>query len=140
MRGIKSGTSIPLPWLQCRQRCSLASQSDQRRPNQSGQPLVCRLTRRRRSTVLAARSLKRRQAKLEVADARPPEFSDESLALRFTARHAGTARHVAAWGRWLLWTGTVWQFDETMRTFGLSRIICRVASAEVEPKKTRLAA
>jgi putative DNA primase/helicase len=75
-----------------------------------------------------------RTALLEIADARPPEFSDESLALRFTAKHASAARYVAAWGRWLLWNGTVWQFDDTMRAFDMARIICRVASAEAKAK------
>lgn len=75
------------------------------------------------------------------ADARPPEYSDESLALRFSAAHADDARFVAAWGKWLLWTGTHWQFDTTMRAFDSARVICRVASAEItDPKAIKLAA
>lgn len=73
-------------------------------------------------------------AGLEVADARPPEFSDEALALRFTAKHKGEARYVAAWGRWLLWDGSRWEFDATMRAFDLARTTARVASAEAEGK------
>jgi hypothetical protein len=38
---------------------------------------------------------------------RPPEYSDEALALRFTERHKDLLRYVAAWGRWLIWDGTV---------------------------------
>jgi hypothetical protein len=34
--------------------------------------------------------------------ARPPEFSDEALALRFADRHAGDLRFVAAWSKWLI--------------------------------------
>jgi putative DNA primase/helicase len=75
-----------------------------------------------------------RAAQIEVADARPPEFSDESLALRFTAKHSGEARYVAAWGRWLLWNGSRWEFDTTMRAFDLARMVARVASAEAEGK------
>jgi putative DNA primase/helicase len=63
-------------------------------------------------------------------DAIPPEFSDEALAQRFTERHKHRLRYVAAWGRWLIWDGTVWRFDETLRSFDLSRAICREASAE----------
>jgi putative DNA primase/helicase len=78
---------------------------------------------------------------LEIVDARPPEFSDESLALRLSAKHAHEARYVAAWGKWLLWTGTHWQFDATLRVFDMARAICRVASAEIDPfKQPRLAA
>ena len=79
--------------------------------------------------------------KLEIADARPPEYSDEAMALRFSDKHADGARYVAAWGRWLLWTGSRWQFDVTMRAFDLAKIICRVASAEItDPKMIKLAA
>jgi putative DNA primase/helicase len=79
--------------------------------------------------------------KLEIADARPPEYSDESLALRFSEKHAGDARFVAAWGKWLLWSGTHWRVDSTMRAFDMARIICRVASAELtDAKAIKLAA
>ena len=81
-----------------------------------------------------------RAAAIEVADARPPEFSDEALALRFAAKHGATARYVAAWGKCLLWTGSRWQFDDTMCAFNMARAICRVASAEVSVDKTKLAA
>lgn len=78
---------------------------------------------------------------LEVADARPPDFSDEALALRFSARHADDARYVAAWNRWLLWQDFRWQIDQTRHAFDLSRAICRVASAEItDPKQIKLAA
>src|SRR5690242_1065671 len=39
---------------------------------------------------------------------RPPEFTDEALALRFTELHKHRLRYVAAWGRWLVWDGRVW--------------------------------
>jgi putative DNA primase/helicase len=78
-------------------------------------------------------------AGFSIADAddflRPPEFTDEALALRFTARHAGELRYVASWSRWLIWDGTVWRFDETLRAFDLSRTICRQASAECNKPK-----
>jgi putative DNA primase/helicase len=83
---------------------------------------------------------KRKPEALEVSDARPPEFSDEALALRFAAKHAGIARFVADWGKWLLWDGSCWTFDATMRAFDMARAVCRVASAEVPPDKPRLSA
>jgi hypothetical protein len=50
-------------------------------------------------------------ARLEVADARPPEFSDEALALRFSEKHGDAIQYVAAWNRWLHWTGQHWETD-----------------------------
>ncbi len=79
--------------------------------------------------------------KLEIVDARPPEYSDEAMALRFSDKHADDARFVAAWGKWILWTGSHWQFDATMRAFDMARIVCRIASAEItDPKAVKLAA
>jgi putative DNA primase/helicase len=66
---------------------------------------------------------------------RPPEFTDEALALCFTSLHKGRLRYVAAWGRWLIWDGRVWRFDETMLAFDWARAVCRKASAECnEPR------
>ena len=60
----------------------------------------------------------------------PPAFTEESLALRFAAIHAGRLRYVAAWGRWMQWDGAVWRADGTLQAFDLARAICREASAE----------
>lgn len=60
---------------------------------------------------------------------RPPEYSDESLALRFTEAHKDELRYVAAWGRWLIREPSVWRFDDTLHAFNLSRRICRAAAA-----------
>src|SRR5580704_9418570 len=48
---------------------------------------------------------------------RPPAFSDEALAVRFTDRHNDRLRYVAKWGRWLIREPAVWHFDETMQAF-----------------------
>lgn len=69
--------------------------------------------------------------------ARPPEFTDEALALRFAERHAGDLRYVAAWGRWLHWTGRRWEFDDTLKAFDLARRICREAATTA--KESRVA-
>lgn len=90
-----------------------------------------------RARAAAEEGEKRR---LEIADARPPEYSDESLALRFSEKHADAARHVAGWGKWLLWTGTHWQLDNTLRAFDMARIVCRIASAEITDNKKLAAA
>jgi len=73
-------------------------------------------------------------AVIEVADARPPEFSDEALALRFAEKHCDEARYVAALGKWLFWDGTKWSFDTTLDAFNRARMVCRVASAEADGK------
>ena len=58
-----------------------------------------------------------------------PAFSDEALALCFAKRHGGDLRFVAAWGKWLSWTGTHWRFDDTLHAFDLARQIVREAAA-----------
>src|ERR1700722_4216188 len=44
----------------------------------------------------------------------PPEFSDEALALRFAVQHTSDMRYVAAWGRWSVWDGMRWRYDDTL--------------------------
>lgn len=78
-------------------------------------------------------------------DIRPIKFSDESLALQFTERHASHLRYCAAWGKWLIWDGTRWAPDATLHTLDLARQECRVASAEAlktvpDNSKKRIAA
>lgn len=88
------------------------------------------------SEVVTEQELKRRRQEQQRArdkaegeeDPRPPEFTDESLALRFADRHADDLRYVAAWGKWLHWTGTKWALDDTLLAFDRSRAICREAA------------
>lgn len=70
----------------------------------------------------------------EVAD-RPPKFTDEALALGFTELHKDRLRYVASWGRWLIWDGKVWLFDDTLQAFDLSRAVCRKASGECNEER-----
>ncbi len=89
----------------------------------------------------AAELAEKKLADIQVADARPPEFSDEALALRFAERHADDLRYVAAWGRWLRWDGARWASDDTLYAFDIARAVCRVAAASAEKPhiKTALA-
>jgi putative DNA primase/helicase len=66
---------------------------------------------------------------------RPPEFSDDALALRFAELHAKDLRYVAEWGRWLRYDGMRWQFDDTLVAFDRARVICRAAAAECNSLK-----
>jgi hypothetical protein len=65
----------------------------------------------------------------------PEEFSDEQLALQFTALHRVDWRYVALWGKWLQWTATRWRIEDTLRAFELARRVCRAASARASPEK-----
>ena len=66
---------------------------------------------------------------------RPPNFSDENLALRFAEDHAADLRFVDMWGKWLIWDGHRWTPDETRRAFDFSRAICRAVSSECNDHK-----
>ncbi len=65
----------------------------------------------------------------------PPAFCDEALALRFAERHAANLRYVAAWGKWLSWTGTLWRFDSTLSAFDKVRATCRHAASTCNKPK-----
>jgi putative DNA primase/helicase len=65
----------------------------------------------------------------------PPGFTEDALALAFTSRHAEDWRYVAAWGRWLCWTGTHWQHETTLKAFDLARLVCRKAAASCKYRK-----
>ena len=73
---------------------------------------------------------------LDEIDVRPPAFTDDALGLSFAEKHEDELRYVAAWSKWLIYDGTRWAIDDTMRAFDLSRLICRAASAECNVKKT----
>jgi putative DNA primase/helicase len=67
--------------------------------------------------------------------AQAPAFSDSALALRFVERHAGDLRYVAAWGRWLEWTGKHWRLDDTKLATDRAWRICHEAAAECNQAK-----
>ncbi len=67
---------------------------------------------------------------------RPPEFTDDALALTFTNRHRDRLRYVAAWGQWLMWDGARWAVEGTLQVFDMARGICREASAECNQAST----
>lgn len=67
----------------------------------------------------------------------PPEFADDALGLRFTETFAPALRFVAAWNRWMLWDGTVWKKDDTLRVYDLVRRSCRSISGEARDPKTK---
>ena len=69
---------------------------------------------------------------IELADASPPEFSEDALAQRFAERHSKDLRYIAAWSHWYTWTGARWGPESTLAAFDRARAICRVAASEAE--------
>lgn len=65
----------------------------------------------------------------------PPPLSEESMALTMATLHERDLRCVSEWGRWYMWTGTVWRPDDRREAFNLSRGICRAAAFGVEDKR-----
>lgn len=53
------------------------------------------------------------------------DISDDSLALRFVAKHGDEIRHVGQWSRWMLFTGKVWEVDYNEQVTELARKVLR---------------
>lgn len=70
-------------------------------------------------------------------EALPPEFSDDSLAAEFTMRHGDDLRYVAAWGKWLIWTGNRWVEDRTVAVFDKVRTVCRDVAVTAKERMAR---
>ena len=66
-----------------------------------------------------------------------PDFTEDALALEFTRRHGQGWRYVAGWGQWLVWTGTQWQRESTLKIYDLARAVCREAAANCDNLKLR---
>jgi putative DNA primase/helicase len=64
-------------------------------------------------------------------------FSEDDLALRFSAEHAAELRYLAISGKWYRWDGELWRIEETLQAFDLARTICRSAAAD--PRAIKLA-
>ena len=75
-------------------------------------------------------------APVEPAEALPPEWSEERLAAKFTARHRKDLRYCNEWNRWLRWTGTHWQRDRTLEPFDLVRAVTREAAGQIGSTKS----
>ena len=58
-----------------------------------------------------------------------PEFSDEALALKFTADHGNNLRYVSTLNKWLFWGGRRWEFDATELVLSRARDLCRRESS-----------
>src|SRR5215831_18731546 len=65
--------------------------------------------------------------------------AEESLALAYAERHAHELRYVAAFGRWMCYDGTRWDFDDTLHAFDRARAICREVALECDKAKVATA-
>jgi putative DNA primase/helicase len=80
-------------------------------------------------------ALSQRKPKPEQIEERPSGYTDEALALRFAQAHEQDLRYIAAWGKWMRWTGTYWRQDDTLLAFDHARAVCRTAAAECRKPK-----
>src|SRR5215217_6102524 len=71
-------------------------------------------------------------------------LTDLGNAERFIARHGAGVRYCYAWSRWIVWTGSRWERDETRRAHRLAKepvrgIYQEAAGAEDEDRRKALA-
>jgi hypothetical protein len=75
---------------------------------------------------------------INIADRKPlelaPAFSEEALALSFTANHEDDLRFVPDWG-WLHYVDGKWHLDKQLVAFDFSRELCRQAARECNKEK-----
>ena len=62
-----------------------------------------------------------------------PGPSDDDLALSFAEKYQGDLRHVAAWGRWLVYNGQYWANDEKLVVFDRARVLLRSVRDDLLP-------
>jgi putative DNA primase/helicase len=73
----------------------------------------------------------------------PDPFTEDALALRFSAEYAAALRYIATKGQWQSWNGQRWYGEQTYLAFELARRSCREAAQEYgngNPPKSVLAA
>jgi putative DNA primase/helicase len=61
----------------------------------------------------------------------PPDISEDTLALAFTARHRDELRYVHEWGRWLRWDGARWAIERTLAVFDMARALTRAIGGPI---------
>lgn len=71
-------------------------------------------------------------------------LTDLGNAERFVAQHGENVRYCYSWGKWLIWTGTLWERDEAGKVHKLAKETVRsiyreAAAAETEDRRKALA-
>jgi len=72
-----------------------------------------------------------RKVEPEIDYGLPPEFSEDSLAERFTTAYADTMKYCGPAGCWYVWWKGKWIKDDTAVAIDRARKVCKLASAEV---------
>jgi putative DNA primase/helicase len=62
------------------------------------------------------------------ATQRPQQFCEEQLALDLATGHSSHLRYVASWGKWMLYSGGSWVYDDTLYVLDLCRQFTRAAA------------
>ena len=60
-------------------------------------------------------------------------LNEDGVALAFTKAYRGNLRYCHHAQHWFVWTGSIWQREETRLAFAWSRKICREAARELQP-------
>jgi len=69
-------------------------------------------------------------------DAKPEGWgTEDALAVNFTRRYQRHRRHIAAWGKWLMWNGQRRRAEETLAATDLIRHVCRHAAVRADSSK-----
>jgi putative DNA primase/helicase len=69
----------------------------------------------------------------------PPQYSEDALAMRFSAKFADSLRYVALFGKWYEWKSPVWREDTTLNVYDMVRTVCREEAATVPTKERNVA-
>lgn len=99
-------------------------------PDLPPEPRKKRAKKPDRAPVVALEKLNGIDPNGNVGEIVAPEFADDELALKFSARFGQALRFVASWGRWMAWDGALWRHDDTLRVYDLARGMCRQAASE----------
>ena len=59
----------------------------------------------------------------------PVAFSQDEIAFEFSRRYGRIFRFVGAWDKWLMFNGTHWELEKTVRVYDLCRKLCREFAA-----------
>ena len=77
--------------------------------------------------------------KASAEEQRPPEFSDDALALIFIDQRHDDLRYVAAFGSWFQWNAGLWAEDRVLAVWDAVRITCRTAAGRCKRQKVSTA-
>ncbi|RTL63698.1 MAG: hypothetical protein EKK41_22905 [Hyphomicrobiales bacterium] len=71
-------------------------------------------------------------------DIRPPEYSDDALALAVAELHHERLRYVSPWDKWMHWNGKNWRCEDTLLAWYLVRQLARGMAAACASERTSM--